>query len=1397
MDLKEFSDTLSEAAAAHNIALINRRSENNEKSLQYYSLALQLYTKCLDAYKQKGGSSDSSRDSSLKTEDAAVNLELKISQTLQSMAKLYWKALRDASSAIKAHEDVISLLLIDSKEENLDTSHQRDHKSNGEMMVKSRHTSPTSVTDNHHSITNGFNIVTLTAHERTRIISLSLNALGQIYFQQECNEPNYNLEQRENALQYYEESLKILNSLPNPVSTTTISALGQNQKETHSVLNANLSLAAHQNDYKIDLRSDVVNTLIDIGMVYKYRGDFMNVVKIYEQARDLRLLSNCSVSDQEMIESLLALAYEKIGKFDLAFSSFQHALRLRKSLFGEKSIQVANLCYTIGNVHQTTGDFYQALSWNKRAIDVYSMYIDHENSALQYNCRRHLISSLQNQGVLYIQLLEIKEAIVTYLAVIKAQVQFIGEEHPDVAKTLNALGVLYAEQKAYEEAKSSFKRALAMYRKYGVGENDPDLLKTRESLSEIEFILQDENNIAKGATISRNPQSIELPQNNIPDSTSDYNERFVTVVETNASFDDDAVSQITFLTHKETIPTTSKAKRRKKKYEVVDTWSPAEYVYQAVTSLATVAEDFFSGPEIRSSKQAQKVTSKRRNKIDKTLSSLLEVSLSSWSGEKSSPSKSIRDTEFRQTKNSSSPNSKTKKCFNSTYDDDDTSTLLGTTLISSVIGYDDDVTVTKYSTNKQGQKNFTYDNDDESTLFGARYVNSRGDGEGTSTEQVDQHSKTQLTGNDALSTANNVSLAEMMSAISINESISLSSAQRGCIDAFLVKMSDLNCTTGRNKLFQEKEKSNISADDYFDQLSKCLDALIDLRDQYGETHPEVIKKTLELAALHMASDNFEKAIKTFKDVESLQRNKFGTNSVQVAETLKKVGKAYAKHGDIAEAIHSFNEAKSIESFLFGPNHPRVAEILNQMGIALLDNDNVDSAMKYFQQGLDMQKNSVSLNEMYSVHETFVNIGKCFIKEQNNLHKSQRQDSKCMSFVNLGILQKIAFAHGERGEYVTAIHFYELVIDLLKAKKDSSTLIMAETHNLLGVMNRNAGRYSAAIEEHSKALKIFEEANDCDSLDICNTKCQIAVVDYHMGNYSQAARVLETCLTEQRTIVGNDHAQVAKSLFHLGTIKRIECDFDRAVFLLNQCLKIQKSTLHQNHPDIIASERELGVIFLELNRLGDARAQFDRAYSNQINLYGESANHPDLVKTIHYIGVYHSIQSNPKKAMKYFEHAYRMYKSVANCKSPFLSNILDELASLFILLGKFEKASTVLEDGLQIRRSIGEKHFECCFSFLRMGTLMVAQQNYPGAISILGKAMSMAVSQFGLEHPFVADIHLEVGLVHMRRCQFQEGKKEIEDAMKIYRKFNLNDSHYKMRKANEAFKRISHEEEICV
>jgi tetratricopeptide (TPR) repeat protein len=245
-----------------------------------------------------------------------------------------------------------------------------------------------------------------------------------------------------------------------------------------------------------------------------------------------------------------------------------------------------------------------------------------------------------------------------------------------------------------------------------------------------------------------------------------------------------------------------------------------------------------------------------------------------------------------------------------------------------------------------------------------------------------------------------------------------------------------------------------------------------------------------------------------------------------------------------------------------------------MGITQLENENFDSAMEYFQQCLDIQKKYVSQNEMYTIYETYANIGKCYIKEQSSSQNRQRKNSKCMSFVNLDILEKIAFAHGEIGEYITAINFYEFIIDLLKAKKDPSKLMIAKMHNLLGVMNRNAGRYSAAIEEHSKALKLFEQSKDCDLLDNCNTECQLAVVDYHMGNCSQAVCALETCLMKQRTALGNDHAQVAKSLFHLGTVKRMEFDLDRASYLLNQCIKIQKSTLYQYHPDIIASEREL-------------------------------------------------------------------------------------------------------------------------------------------------------------------------------------------------------------------------------
>jgi tetratricopeptide (TPR) repeat protein len=72
----------------------------------------------------------------------------------------------------------------------------------------------------------------------------------------------------------------------------------------------------------------------------------------------------------------------------------------------------------------------------------------------------------------------------------------LGNEHPDVATSLNNLAGLYDKQRRYEEAEPLYQEALAMNKQL-LGESHPKTIATRQNL---ERLRQNHESVVKGYT---------------------------------------------------------------------------------------------------------------------------------------------------------------------------------------------------------------------------------------------------------------------------------------------------------------------------------------------------------------------------------------------------------------------------------------------------------------------------------------------------------------------------------------------------------------------------------------------------------------------------------------------------------------------------------------------------------------------------------------------------------------------------------------------------------------------------------------------------------------------------------------------------------------------------------
>ena len=1421
-----FVENIRSASICKNIGILYKKNGQFYKALSSFNDALTLYRSCyhqhllINATNNQRKSNDAhsidkngekNESSLLLSSLGNINLELNIATTLRSIAKLHMRQTRNIEFAIQAYEDIVEFLVQAEKNAKYPThsttfdsptSNSKHHhvKSNSNILTKEQ--SPSTVmsypdhTQMHplrssgstqqdlHSIISNC-VHPLSEHERIRIIVSALNSLASIQFELETQSYSHQQEQEqqerqhEDAIDYYQESLSFLSSLPEPIAyvfkTTTHNI--QKTLRNHSVDFLDDDISSYNNNTPlksstsqmvlIDLRLDLSYTLMQIGYVHKHRCELKEAISSFQQALQLRheILSNSSTNQSSLdiplqhcddrkkstvlhtiLEALyvLGICFESINQMDDAIMIYNQFLSLTKTvnseiignennnnMFDGKSnieyddtviihdIEIGNVYCSLSNALWKKGVLNGSLLNIKNAVSIYKSSLDNK-SYLSYTRKSHdtsrndngddtdqtlrtklqnyIIGSLQNQGKLYVQLGDLQMAILSYIEVFEMQKNVVGYEHPDIATTLNVLGNVYLKDSNYNEAKRCFSQSLNLYEKFGLGDNDPDLIETLESFQKANRLSSPtscENNLTKTAKSnndSTKKTSTRRSRRNVDsfgDDRCDKEDKqqpqtvvkgqdFTSkIIETTSfqSLDDDEISQITFrecdLLGGCGSPKKKTMKKKPKKFEIQSRIAE-EDSYEEAIEVAEVLNEI--SPNILS---AQNDT--LNNAED-------EIPCKDISNEK--------DDDF----------------------DVNTADLLGKINV-----------ITCDTNNSVSAKPF---------------------------EEI------------------------------------------------------LKDDTGLNTHYTSNSSTEDSAVkfDHSAKINVLLDQLKSFYITVGSDHPKFLKTQISLVKLFNMNNDFKKATQLCDEMIRDQIHRFGRQSVEVANAMKLKGDSYCFQGQIQEALDEYLNAKDVLSSLYGKNDFRNAEIFNSMGLAELKRDEFDMSMEYLQQALQIQRSHLAPNEHNpDVSQTLVNIGSVYYKERNSFRSNCTKHDSYKSFIESGMLGKIAFAHAERGEYKMAIQFYEEVLQLLRNRADKKlcTPGIIKTLNCIGSLSTKCGQYVEAKGYHEEAMKMLltsDKSNDSKVIlsEMEETKYHLAVAIYHIGSISKSKDLLHSVLHSQLNLYGNDqNPRVARTIYQLGMISLKLCDYDDAVQKLGQALRFQLSKIQKNHPDTLNSMIGLAIIQLQLNNISQASKTLEEVYQIQKDIFGPE--HPDVALTLFNLGIIQFESKNMKLALRYYKESYKMRVKYLGIEHPLVASTLEKMGQVYLSIGDYEKTLKCYRQVLSIRRNIlGEDHYEIVYSLYNLGLLFTEMKQYSDALYHFDKGFKLASNTLNSKHLVVGDIRVGMANTYLKNCQFEEAKNQLHSAVKLYKMSRyISDDHPKLRSATTLLATVLHEEELCV
>jgi tetratricopeptide (TPR) repeat protein len=125
------------------------------------------------------------------------------------------------------------------------------------------------------------------------------------------------------------------------------------------------------------------------------------------------------------------------------------------------------------------GDYAQAVLWSQQSLSVTQCRLGEEH--------RDIATTLNNLAGLYQEQGRYSEAEPLYRDALMMRKRLLGEEHADVASSLNSLAVLYVKQGRYSEAEPLYRDALMM-RKRLLGEEHRDIAATLNNLAGLYWV---------------------------------------------------------------------------------------------------------------------------------------------------------------------------------------------------------------------------------------------------------------------------------------------------------------------------------------------------------------------------------------------------------------------------------------------------------------------------------------------------------------------------------------------------------------------------------------------------------------------------------------------------------------------------------------------------------------------------------------------------------------------------------------------------------------------------------------------------------------------------------------------------------------------------------------------
>lgn len=329
-------------------------------------------------------------------------------------------------------------------------------------------------------------------------------------------------------------------------------------------------------------------------------------------------------------------------------------------------------------------------------------------------------------------------------------------------------------------------------------------------------------------------------------------------------------------------------------------------------------------------------------------------------------------------------------------------------------------------------------------------------------------------------------------------------------------------------------------------------------------------------------------------------------------------------------------------------------------------------------------------------------------------------------------------------------------------------VRAQILMAMGAVYTNLGLYAESSRLLTEAKSLLADTH-ADARKI-TLNINLADAMWRQGEYDTAELLLTESEGWLQLLPGSNHELRGDLEMSRGTLEWSRAQPTEAAKHLEIALEERRKAYGEAHHKTAEVASNLGNIYVELRRFGEAEAALALSLAVQRDLYGD--DHYSTAVVLAGIAGLHFDRMNFETGLPYMSDAIEVFERVLEADHPALATARSSLGRAHYGLGEHKQALVLLQRARDSRaRSLGEEHLFTATTDGYMALVLAELDRGREATVLIDRAMAVYRSTLGENHPAIGEMMIykakilkSIDSVDRADQLYEAGKVLITDAV---------------------------------